>query len=212
MFRRALSSPVGAFPTSKRRLRATLLAAAAATSLLAPSAANAACNDTFDNFYVTAGSPPGGGPAFSAQNSFPLGVGATMNALVSTMNIVNTAFLSPSSSFVSAKGDPQAGQLGGGVWGRGVIGTVETNSTTTSTIDASKAKVNDFSKNVVPHAPITGTGTCKGTVHEDYFGYQFGFDLANLNIGGNGGNFHFGLTAGFISSNSKEHDGRRPHL
>ena len=127
-----------------------------------------------------------------------------MNALVSTMNIVNTAFLSPSSSFVSAKGDPQAGQLGGGVWGRGVIGTVETNSTTTSTIDASKAKVNDFSKNVVPHAPITGTGTCKGTVHEDYFGYQFGFDLANLNIGGNGGNFHFGLTAGFISSNSKD--------
>ena len=164
----------------------------------------AACTDTFDNVYVTAGSLPGGGPALSVQNTFPLGVGATMNAVVSTMNIVNTAFLSPSSSFVSAKGDAQAGQLGGGVWGRTVVGTVETSSTTTSTIDASKAKVNDFSANVVSHAPVSGTGTCKGTVHEDYFGYQFGFDLANLNIGGNGGNFHFGLTAGFISSNSKD--------
>jgi hypothetical protein len=188
--------------------RGTKVLRAASAALIAMFAtstnATAACTDTFDNVFVTAGSLPGGGPALSVQNTFPLGVGATMNALVSTMNIVNTAFLAPSSAFVTAKGEPQAGQLGGGVWGRAVVGTVETNSTTTSTIDASKAKVNDFNKNVVPHAPITGTGTCKGTVEEDYVGYQFGFDLAKLNFGGNGGNFHFGLTAGVISSNSKD--------
>ena len=167
--------------------------------------ANAACSDTFSSSFVLAGVPLVNPiPAFTYQNVFPLGVGASLNAVVSTMNTVNTAFLSPSSSFVSAKGDAQPSQLGGGVWGRAVVGTVETSSATTSTVDASKAKGNDFSGNIVPHDPVTGTGTCKGTVHEDYFGYQFGFDLANLNIGGNGGNFHFGLTAGFINSNSKD--------
>ena len=206
MFERPLSSPIGASPTcSSKRLKAKVFVAAAATGLLMPSWAMAACTDTFNSAFVNAGAPAANpSPAFAYQNLFPLGVGASLNAVVSTMNTVNTAFLSPSSSFVSAKGGAQPGELGGGVWGRAVVGTVETSSTTTSTVDASKAKGNDFNGNTVPLAPITGTGTCKGSIHEDYFGYQFGFDLVKLNIGGNGGNFHFGLTAGFINSNSKD--------
>jgi outer membrane autotransporter protein len=43
-----------------------------------------------------------------------------------------------------------------------------------------------------------------GNLHEQYFGYQFGFDLAKLNIGGAGGNLHVGLTAGYFESRSKD--------
>jgi Autotransporter beta-domain len=117
-----------------------------------------------------------------------LGVGASINAIISTMNTVNTAFLSPSSSFVSARGDAQPGQLGGGVWARTVVGTVESKATTTSTIGAG----------------ITGTGTCGGVLREDYYGYQLGSDLINMNIGGGGGNFHFGITGGYINSSTQD--------
>jgi hypothetical protein len=120
------------------------------------------------------------------------------------MNTVNTAFLSPSSSFVSAKGDAEPGYLGGGVWGRVAAGWVDGKSTTTGTVDTSQAKQTDFGGNPAPVPPITGTGTCIGKLHEKYFGYQFGFDLAKLNIGGAGGNFHFGLTAGYFDSRSKD--------
>jgi Autotransporter beta-domain len=185
--------------------RCTSLASASViVLLLAPSDAIAACTDTFSSGFVSAGAPSGT-IGFAYQNLFPLGVGASLNAVVSTMNTLNTAFLSPSSSFVSARSDAHAGQLGGGVWSRAVGGTVESKTTTTSTVDTSKAKTSDFVTGAaVPLAPITGTGTCKGTLKEDYFGYQFGFDLANLNIGNNGGNFHFGLTAGYLGSRTKD--------
>jgi hypothetical protein len=189
-------------------LKAFVLAGPALAVLGAPSGAMAQCTDTFSDFFVSAGAiPPSPGnptPGFAYQNVFPLGVGASLNAVVSTMNTVNTAFLSPSSSFVSARSDAQAGQLGGGVWLRGVAGHVESDATTTSTVDTSKAKGTGFGGVTVPADPITGTGKCKGTISENYFGYQFGFDLASLNMGGNGGNLHFGLTAGYINSKAKD--------
>ena len=193
--------------TTRSITLSTLAGAALGAALLTPSAAMAQCSDTFSTSFVAAGAPPGS-DGFAYQNLFPLGVGASLNAVVSTMNTVNTAFLSPSSSFVSARGGAEPGQLGGGVWGRAVAGFVESKSTTTSTVDASQARTNDFGGNVVPVAPVTGTGKCKGVIEESYFGYQFGFDLAQLNMGGNGGNFHFGLTAGYIASRSKDVTGR----
>ncbi len=59
------------------------------------------------------------------QNIFPLGVGASINALVSTMNTVNTAFLAGSPAFVGGRGETQPDQIGGGVWSRAVVGGVE---------------------------------------------------------------------------------------
>ena len=175
----------------------------------------AACSDTFSNAFVRADTNPALNPqpAFAYQNLFPLGVGASLNAVVSTMNTVNTAFLSPSSSFVSAKGDRRAGPAGRrgvGTCRRRRRGDQLHNNQHRRHIEGEEQLI--WPGNAVPVVPITGTGTCKGTIHEDYFGYQFGFDLANLNIGGNGGNFHFGLTAGYISSRSKDVTGAAHNL
>ncbi|MDX2203162.1 MAG: autotransporter outer membrane beta-barrel domain-containing protein [Hyphomicrobiaceae bacterium] len=190
------------FASRRRPLKGLLMLGAV---VVAPSGAGAQCTDTFNTAFVLAGTPPGAiVPGFALQNQFPLGVGASLNAVVSTMNTVNTAFLSPSSSFVSARGNAQADQLGGGVWGRAVVGTVETQATTTSTVDNSRARATGFDGLPKPLTPVTGTGTCKGELQETYGGYQFGFDLAKLNIGNNGGNAHFGLTAGYISSHTKD--------
>jgi hypothetical protein len=137
------------------------------------------------------------------QNIFPLGVGASINALVSTMNTVNTSFLSGSPAFVGGRGEAQENQIGGGVWARAVVGSVESKSTTTGTVDTSQARTG-----VVgvpgPIPPVTGVGTCKGTVKEDYIGYQFGFDLATLNAGGGGAHIHFGLTGGIFDASSRD--------
>src|SRR5262249_15826893 len=48
------------------------------------------------------------------------------------------------------------------------------------------------------------TGTCKGELKETYGGYQFGFDLGTLNLGGTGGNLHFGVMAGYFDSRSRD--------
>jgi hypothetical protein len=210
---RAFQSTMRAVRILSGRPQLSFLASAVAACLFGPTGAVAQCTDSFNTAFVLAGTPPGNPtPGFAYQNVFPLGVGASLNAVVSTMNTVNTAFLSPSSSFVSARGGAQADQLGGGVWGRAVVGTVETKSTTTSTVDTSKAKTTDLAGNNGPVAPVIGTGTCKGILNENYFGYQFGFDLAKLNVGSNGGNFHFGLTAGYINSGSKDVTGESTFL
>jgi len=185
-------------------IRSAILATTVSACLLVPSPALAECRDTFNTAFVPAGAPPGPGDGTPYQHLFPLGVGASLNALVSTMNTVNTAFLSPSSSFVSAKGDAEPGYLGGGVWARAAAGWVDSKSTTTGKVDTSQARATDFSGNPTQVSPVTGTGTCLGSLSERYYGYQFGFDLAKLNIGGAGGNFHFGLTAGYFESRAKD--------
>ena len=181
----------------------TILGVVVASSI-APTSALAQCTDTFNNAFVPAGAPPGPAAGIPYQNLFPLGVGASLNALVSTMNTVNTAFLSPSSSFVSARGDAGSDQLGGGVWGRTAAGWVDSKAVTSGTVDTTKARQSDFGGSPAPVPPVTGRGTCSGTLHEEYFGYQFGFDLAKLNMGGSGGNLHVGLTAGYFQSRSAD--------
>jgi hypothetical protein len=195
--RRSLKSVPAVYRYCSRRLQGFLLVAAAVViNLLAPGEAAAQCTDNFSTFFT----PAGGGPvATPYQHVFPLGVGASLNAVVSTMNTVNTAFLLPSSAFVAGRSNAQPGDIGGGGWARGVVGSVETQSATSGTIDKSNGLV------TVP--PITGVGICRGTVEEKFAGYQFGFDLASLNVGGSGGNFHFGVTAGYFDSSLKDTSG-----
>src|SRR5262245_52776311 len=134
MFGRAsLPLPLSECHNSRNRLRAPLLAAAVTTGLLAPSAAWAECKDNF-RYYFNAEAVPGFVLAHAApmQNVVPLGVGSSLNALMTTMNTVNTAFLSPSSSFVSAPGGAEKNQFGGGVWGRSVAGEVDSKATTSA--------------------------------------------------------------------------------
>lgn len=189
MFVRRRSGVVTFARCNAIRLRVSLLASVFAMGVLAPSKSEAACTDTFSDFLVTAGTPPGFTGGFSYQSMFPLGIGASINAAVATMNTVNTAFLSPSSSFVSARGDPQPGQMGGGVWARATAGSSDTRASTTGTIQG-----------------VGGTGTCDGSLTERYYGYQFGFDLAKLNFSG-GANLHVGLTAGYFATRARDTTG-----
>src|SRR5215470_15929491 len=61
------------------------------------------------------------------------GVSASVNALVTSINTANTAFLTQSSAFVGSPANPQPDQEGGGVWARGVGGHVTTSTTSTTT-------------------------------------------------------------------------------
>jgi hypothetical protein len=121
------------------------------------------------------------------------------------MNTVNTAFLSGSPALVGGRGEAQPDQIGGGVWTRAVAGGVESKSATTSTADTSQAVTGTaIPAAPVPAAPVTGVGTCKGKVQETYAGYQFGFDLVKLNVGGSGSHLHFGLTGGYFNAHTKD--------
>ena len=64
------------------------------------SGAWAQCTDNFN--YV----PQSSRCAGSAQNAFPLGRGASIPAFLSTINTINTAFLTQTTAFVSAPGNP----------------------------------------------------------------------------------------------------------
>lgn len=185
---RSVSSVIATCRTRNRRLRASLFILAA---LLLPGRALAQCTDTFAGF-VQAGADFGSAATTPTQNLFPLGVGASLNAVVSTMNTVNTAFLLPSSAFVAGRSNAQPGDIGGGVWGRAVVGSVNTKSATTGNIDTTLTHGGFFGG---PSPAVPGSGTCRGVIYEDYVGYQFGFDLATLNIGRSGANLHVGLTA-----------------
>jgi Autotransporter beta-domain len=211
-------------PISARRILnvrnlISLLAFAGAASLMMASTAQAGCTDTFQYYFEVkadpAASPPiPAVPPTPLQHAVPLGVGSSLNALMSTMKTVNTAFLSPSSAFVWARGGAAPEQLGGGVWGRTVAGAVDSTSKTTAKLDLAQTTILvEFNGKLVPQnlnasfidpGLTRGTGVCEGKLHEDYYGYQFGFDLAKFNIGGEGANVHIGLTAGYFNSKTKD--------
>lgn len=117
--------------------------------------------------------------------SSAIGAGA---AIASQITAANTAFLTQSTAFVSAPGNPAPGQEGAGVWVRGVGGELDLKST--STISGSIS------------FPGLGSGsggtTCATKYHESFGGVQVGSDVAKLNI--DGWNFHLGTTAGAMWS------------
>ncbi len=116
---------------------------------------------------------------------------SAVGSIVSTLNTVSTTFLTQSTAFVSAPGNPQPNQSGGGIWVRGIGGTVETDTRSTAT---------DFGLSGVGIIP--GSVNCDTSVRQNFGGYQIGHDISRLNIGGL--NFHMGLTAGYVDSSSRE--------
>ena len=175
-------------PRRPARKGAILGGAALMLGALGPSAASAQCTDNFSLVGVI------GPNVVSGAQLFPLGGGSSINALASTINTVNTAFLTSTSAFVSAPGGPRPDQQGGGVWGRAIAGTVETSNSSTGTVDFS----------ATTFGPVTGTQHCNTTTRQDYWGYQVGHDISILNGGGTGANWHFGATAGFLSAKTKD--------
>jgi hypothetical protein len=106
------------------------------------------------------------------------GTVSAVQSITSVLNTTNTAFLSQTSAFIGAPGNPSEGLNGGGVWARGVGGTMDT-----------RTPGNYNFSNVL----ATGSGSCTTRSFQDYAGFQAGADISRLNI--NGGNAHFGLLA-----------------
>src|SRR5262245_16814259 len=159
---------------------------------IGPSTAWAQCTD---NFKITVVNFPVPSQLTPTAAALPLGVGSTLGALTSTINSVNTAFLTTTSAFVSAPGNPQPDQQGGGVWARTVAGFVETDTTSRGTLTVPPA---------LGLGIATGTQTCHSTTRQDYFGHQFGHDISVLNVGGTGANIHFGVTAGYFEARTRD--------
>ena len=127
--------------------------------------------------------------------------------LISIINTVNTAFLTNTTSFVSAPAGPRPDQPSGGVWARTIGGTVDSTSDSTSTPDFSK--VTGF---FGPPFVATGMQKCQQTNNQDYAGFQIGGDVAKLNIGNSGANWHFGITAGNFYARAEDTTLNSPDL
>ena len=129
--------------------------------------------------------------------------GAAAGAFAGALGNINTAFLTQQgSAFVSAPGDPQPNQPGGGVWVRGVGGEVTNKFSSNSNgaltpIGAAPAGV---------ASSVTQTN-CPGQVRQDFSGIQVGQDISRLNW--DGWNLHVGTTAGYLSSDATSSSGTK---
>jgi opacity protein-like surface antigen len=116
-------------------------------------------------------------------------VAASVGALVTSINSLNTAFLTQSSAFIGSPANPQPGQDGGGVWVRGVGGHLSASTTATA-------------GNISFGTALPGTINCNTRTVEDFAGVQIGTDFARLNL--NGWNLHVGSTIGYLGSKTDD--------
>lgn len=163
----------------RNRARGILAGAAVALTLSVSTAAFADCSGT-------------GALGVGGVSPFlPFAGGGAVNALVSSINAANTAFLTQSSAFVSAPPNPRPNQEGGGVWTRAIGGDITTKSTSTTT------------NVVLGGAPVGGSITCNNQTNIKFAGVQAGSDIATLNYGG-GWNLHVGTTVGYLSAKTTD--------
>lgn len=116
-------------------------------------------------------------------------VSASVGALITSINSVNTAFLTQSSAFIGSPADPRPDQQGGGVWARGVGGHLSVGTTATA-------------GNISFGTPQQGSIACNTRTLEDFAGVQIGTDFARLNV--NGWNLHAGSTIGYLGSKTQD--------
>jgi opacity protein-like surface antigen len=136
------------------------------------------------------------------------GGAGSINALTSVIGTVNTAFLTGGSAYVAA---PASGpdQQGGGVWVRTVGGTAETQSN--STLNGSfNFKFEDTQNSQNNTSQTIGGMSCNTKVRQDFAGFQAGHDIALLNSGGSGANWHFGVLAGYVGAQIKDQTADNP--
>lgn len=171
------------------RNRAVMGGAALLAGMVAAPSAWAQCTDNFNVALVA------NGQIQAAQNAFPLGKGASIPAFLSTINTINTAFLTQTTAFVSAPGNPAPDQQGSGVWARTIAGSVDVDTHSTGTLNTAGP---------LPGVANTGAQRCNSTSRQDYWAYQLGHDISILNGGASGVNWHFGVTAGYFTANTKD--------
>src|SRR5205823_5922615 len=93
-----------------------------------------------------------------AIGSSPASVAGMLGTTIAT---ANTAFALQSTAFVGSPPDPKPDQQGGGVWIRGVGGTVELQTRSSTTVTDPLV------------AGATATVPCRQTVRESFGGVQF---------------------------------------
>jgi opacity protein-like surface antigen len=132
--------------------------------------------------------------------SFGTSMGATVASVVGATSAINSAILGQgSSAFVSSPAGPVPDQQGGGVWARGVGGSLNTShALTANSQDVGNPELNEAD---------TGHANCTLRLHQTFGGVQVGTEFARLNLGGGGANIHFGLTAGYSEIQSNDVDG-----
>jgi outer membrane autotransporter protein len=123
----------------------------------------------------------------------PFAAGGSLNSLISAINASNTAFLTQSTAFVGAPGNPRPNQEGGGIWVRGIGGEVDTKAGVSS----------NFTYGGAP-----GTVNCNASTNLTFAGTQVGTDMAKLNW--NGWNVHMGSMAGYLSATARDTTGAGP--
>ncbi|MDP4021382.1 autotransporter domain-containing protein [Methylobacterium sp. NEAU 140] len=163
-------------PERRRSFGRVLRCGTALAAVFAASAAHAQCADP-------TGSGVGGN--FSAIGLPTSSTVSGVQSLVSILTTQNTAFLTQTSGFIGAPGNPAADLQGGGVWARGIGGTFDTR-----TPGSFSANPSIFSNNA--------NGRCNTRTFQDYAGFQAGADISRLNI--NGFNIHGGVTMGYTES------------
>ena len=124
--------------------------------------------------------------------------GTTINTITSAITTSNTAFLTQSTAFVGAPGNPKPNQQGGGVWGRAIGGQIDTKNTSTT------------SNVTLGGAAIGGNVVCNTSTQLDFAGFQVGTDLGKFNV--NGWNFHYGATAGYLAAKAKDKTAPNPTM
>jgi outer membrane autotransporter protein len=162
-----------------KKLNTVLGAMAAVAAMSASSAAMAQCVGT------------GAAAALGAAPFNLTGVaqGAAVSTLISSINTLNTAFLTQSTAFVGAPGNPRPNQEGGGVWVRGIGGEIDTKNTTTSSYN-------------VAGIAVPGNIICNTETNLRFAGTQIGTDMARLNW--NGWNIHIGSMVGYVSAKGRD--------
>jgi opacity protein-like surface antigen len=129
------------------------------------------------------------GPVFT-------GVSAGM-AVSGAISASNTAFLTQSTAFVSAPANPKPDSEGSGIWIRGVGGELTLNSNTQVNANLTVTSV-PGNNNPVPPGSFHDSTSCGGQFHQSFGGFQLGYDVAKLNVGG--WNLTLGTTAGFLET------------
>jgi hypothetical protein len=172
-----------ALTSSTRTNKPILGAGALAIMLFSGSSAQAQCTP------VGLNTTPLGSVVTQAAGMAVSNVSASVGALVSSINSVNTAFLTQSSAFIGSPANPQPDQEGGGVWSRAVGGHLTYGTTATA-------------GNISFGGPVSGSIICNTRTIEDFGGVQLGTDIARLNV--NGWNLHGGVTIGYLGSQVKD--------
>jgi autotransporter-like protein len=183
---------------------------AVALALLIPSGAWAQCTNLPD-FTFSAGA--------RAANLIDRNAVPTASPLISITNTVNTAFLTNSTSFVSAPPGANPDQSSGGVWTRAIGGFVDAHANSTSVVAPGQVRGGPVGGgsaegsvsidgtgggSTIANGEQKGTQLCSQSSHQDYVGVQVGVDIGKLNLGSSGTNVHFGITSGYLAAWAKD--------